>query len=83
MSIELSLLTGVAAAAISVISLLKPLISSFLQERIKRSVKVSIKINGLELRSFELHGETGEEAIKKLLNNLAEVKNGDKAVDPK
>ncbi|MFH0021449.1 hypothetical protein ACFZAC_07530 [Pseudomonas fluorescens] len=83
MSIDLALFVGVAAAVSSVIPLLKPLFSAFFKKKVKKSLTVSIKVDGVELKTVKLHGETGIETIETLLKNLSEVKNGDKAVEPK
>ncbi|SDS73197.1 hypothetical protein SAMN05216496_2274 [Pseudomonas sp. Z003-0.4C(8344-21)] len=83
MSIDLALLVGAVAAASSVIPLLKPLVSAYFKKKKKKSITVSINVGGVELRTVELHGETGKEAIEMLLKNLPEVKNGVKAVEPK
>lgn len=83
MSIDLALFVGVAAAVSSVIPLLKPLVSAFFKKKVNKSITVSIKVDGVELKTVELHGETGIETIETLLKNLPEVKNGDKAVEPK
>lgn len=83
MSIELSLLTGIVAAAGGIVSLLKPLISSHLQKKMEESIIVSIKMKDGDTRTVELHGETGKEAIEKLLKGLTEAKNGDEATNPK
>lgn len=74
MSIETSLLAGIAVGVAGVISIVKPLISSYLQRKMVQSLRVSLMREDGAVRTIELHGETGSAAIEKLMRDLMENK---------
>ena len=63
------------------IALLKPLF--FPRARSKTQLTISVGSRGGDVKSIVLHGESGDEAIQKILKNLVEDKNGDTPPNPK
>lgn len=81
MDLEVSLIAGIAAAVSGLVSLLRPLVMSWLHRRAQESVTVTITGADGTVKSIQLQGESGDEAIKKLLNSLTENKSGNQTVD--
>jgi hypothetical protein len=74
MSVSTGITAGVLAGLAGLIALLKPLLSS--ARRIRTEVTISVGGKDGVSKSVVLHGETGDEAIQKILKNLVEDKNG-------